>query len=177
MTTTATPRKEATGTSERDRALDGVEAAFALIARKAGLPRIHELMSSAAGVSLEYAAFQLVRRLEESGPIRASDVASRMGLDLSTVSRQVSHLESVGFVERSPDPLDGRASLLTLSDAGRLASTRICDARRAMFAEMLADWPADDVERFGELLTRFAQAMAGFAERPTPHRDGRPDTL
>lgn len=154
------------------------------MARKAGLPRIHERMTAAAGVALDHSSFQLLRRLGDTGPLRASDLASQALLDLSTVSRQVAYLEAMGLVERHPDPLDGRASLLTLSRKGRAASSRLCDARREMFAEMLAQWPEEDVERFAELLSRFAHAMASLAERPghripssanqTSPRDQRP---
>jgi len=167
--------------ARRDHAFDDVEGAFALMARKAGLPRIHERMTAAAGVALDHSSFQLLRRLGESGPLRASDLANQALLDLSTVSRQVAYLEALGLVERHPDPLDGRASLLSLSRKGRAASSRLCDARRQMFAEMLAEWPVEDVERFAELLNRFAHALAALAERPGQRpvshihsRDARP---
>jgi DNA-binding MarR family transcriptional regulator len=149
----------------RDAAFDDVEAAFSLMARKAGLPRLHERFSAAAGVDLEPSSFQLIRRLELAEPIRMSDLAALMGLDLSTVSRQVALLEAAGLVGRSRDPLDGRASLLTLNERGRIASSRICASRRSLFAEFLSDWPKEDVELFAALLTRFAHAMAAFAER------------
>ena len=49
------------------------------------------------------------------------------------------------------------------------------------FAEMLAEWPEEDVERFAQLLNRFAQALAALAERPGQRpashihsRDARP---
>jgi DNA-binding MarR family transcriptional regulator len=154
----------------RDRALDDVEGAFSLMARKAGLPRLHERFSAAAGVDLEPSSFQLMRRVEQVEPIRASDLAVLAGLDLSTVSRQVAALEAAGLLERSRDPQDGRASLLTLSQRGRVASTQVCEARRNLFAEFLTDWPDEDIERFADLLSRFAQAMAAFAEYQTGTR-------
>ena len=156
-------------TGRRDRSLDEIEAAFGLMARKAGLPRVHERMCAAAGVDLDLPSFHLVRRLADSGPARASDLAQLVCLDLSTVSRQVASLEHLGLVERRPDPLDGRASLLLLSPKGRRVSTRLSQARRTMFAEILAEWPEDAVERFGDLLSRFARAMAGINE-PAPGR-------
>jgi DNA-binding MarR family transcriptional regulator len=156
----------------RDRAFDDVEAAFSLMARKAGLPRLHERFSAAAGVDLEPSSFHLLRRLEHAEPVRASDLAVQAGLDLSTVSRQVAALEAAGLLERARDPQDGRASLLTLSERGRLASARVCEARLALFKECLTDWPDEDIERFADLLRRFAQAMAAFAEYQTA--SGRP---
>src|SRR5262249_21881321 len=114
-------------------------------------------------------------------PARASDLAQLVCLDLSTVSRQVASLEHVGLVERRPDPLDGRASLLLLSSKGKRVSDRLSEARRTMFAEVLADWPEDDVERFGDLLSRFARVMASMNEaapgRAATHREHRSTTI
>jgi hypothetical protein len=42
-----------------------------------------------------------------------------------------------------------------------------------MFADMLIDWPEDDVERFAELIGRFANAMATLAEHHPTHREAR----
>jgi DNA-binding MarR family transcriptional regulator len=166
----AAGRREAT---RRDHALDEIEGAFGLMARKAGLPRVHERMCAAAGIDLDLPSFNLLRRLGECGPARASDLAALACLDLSTVSRQVASLEHVGLVERRPDPLDGRASLLLLSSSGKRVSDRLSKARRTMFAEVLAEWPEEDVERFGELLYRFARAMARMNE-PAPGRSASP---
>jgi DNA-binding MarR family transcriptional regulator len=87
----------------------------------------------------------------------------------------VASLEHEGLVERRPDPLDGRASLLLLSARGKRVSDRLSRARRAMFAEVLSEWPEDDVERFGHLLARFARALAGMNEpvqsRGAAHRE------
>ena len=159
-----------------DRAFDSVEEAFALLARKAGMPRLHERMTAATGVDLDASSFHLIRRLEELGPTRPSDLAPRMGLDLSTVSRQVTTLEAAGLVSRTPDPQDGRAWLVSLSERGAEVSERVCATRRDMFAEILADWPTEDVEGFATLLARFARAMASFAEPPSHPKEPRSHT-
>jgi DNA-binding MarR family transcriptional regulator len=156
----------------RDHALDDLEAAFGLMARKAGTPRLHERLTATVGVRLDPSSFQLIRRLDGSDPIRASDLAGLMCLDLSTISRHLASLEARGLVERQPDPLDGRASLLTLSERGRSVSSRVCAARRELFAEFLSEWPEREIERLAGLLTRFAADMAAFADRPSD-RDAR----
>jgi DNA-binding MarR family transcriptional regulator len=155
------------GGDARDRALDDLERAFGLMARKAGMPRLHERLSATAGVRLDPSSFQLIRRLEGSDPIRASDLAALMSLDLSTVSRQIASLEAHGLVERRQDPLDGRASLLELSARGRSVCARVCAARRELFGEFLRGWPGRDVASLAQLLTRFAHDMAAFADRPS----------
>jgi DNA-binding MarR family transcriptional regulator len=103
---------------------------------------------------LDGAAYGLLALLQDSGPLRASDLVLRLGLDKSTVSRQVSHLVDLGLVDRTADPVDGRAQVLTPSPEGAARLRRIREARRARWESDLADWPASDVARLGELLGR-----------------------
>lgn len=52
-----------------------------------------------------------------SGPIRLGDLAAREDVAPPTLTRIVANLEDCGFVLRSPDPADRRASLLTATPA------------------------------------------------------------
>src|SRR3954447_11040522 len=53
------------------------------------------------------------------GPIRVSDVARRLQVDLSVASRQCAALTAAGYVEREPDPDDRRAQRVTTTAAGQ----------------------------------------------------------
>ena len=103
---------------------------------------------------LDGAAYGLLALLQDAGPLRASDLVSRLGLDKSTVSRQVSALVGLGLVDRTADPLDGRAQVLTPSAEGSARLEDIRAARRARWEADLSDWPADDVARLADLLGR-----------------------
>ena len=103
---------------------------------------------------LDGAAYGLLALLQDAGPLRASDLVARLGLDKSTVSRQVSSLVNLGLVSREADPADGRAQVLSTSPEGAARLSRIRDARRARWEADLADWPAEDVATLGELLAR-----------------------
>jgi DNA-binding MarR family transcriptional regulator len=103
---------------------------------------------------LDGAAYGLLALLQDAGPLRASDLVTRLGLDKSTVSRQVSSLVDLGLVDRAADPVDGRAQVLTPSAEGAARLARIRDVRRARWEADLADWRAEDVARLGELLAR-----------------------
>ena len=52
-------------------------------------------------------------------PQRATDLAGYFGVGKATMSRQLHALEELGLVAREPDPADGRASLVRLTDEGR----------------------------------------------------------
>ena len=82
----------------------------------------------------------LLLPLERDGDQRCSALAAQVGVDVSVASRQLAVLERLGYVERRPDPRDGRASLLRLTAAGAdaLAGARALRADWALSA--LADW-------------------------------------
>ena len=104
---------------------------------------------------LDGAAYGMLVLLDDAGPLRASDVVARLGLDKSTVSRQVTSLVALGLVDRSADPEDGRALVLTPSAEGSARLARIREARRARWEADMAGWPVEDVARLAELLGRF----------------------
>ena len=64
-------------------------------------------------------------------------------------------LEELGLVARTQDPIDARAILLEVTDAGRDALSRMRDEWRRTVAEILEHWPEKDREILGELLDRF----------------------
>jgi DNA-binding MarR family transcriptional regulator len=133
-----------------------IEEALALIVRHATLPRVQQGLRARTGLSLDVAALQLLRWIGDMGPVRLSDLADAVGLDVSTASRHVKQLETEGAVVRSGHPTDRRVSVLTLTPAGRDALRRLRRARRDFVAEALADWSDDDRAALAPLLGRLA---------------------
>jgi DNA-binding MarR family transcriptional regulator len=103
---------------------------------------------------LDGAAYGLLVLLDDAGPLRASDVVAKLGLDKSTVSRQVAALVSLGLVDREPDPDDGRAQVLSTSTEGHRRLSRLRDARRERWEADLAGWDTSDVASLATLLGR-----------------------
>ncbi|MFE1407034.1 MarR family winged helix-turn-helix transcriptional regulator [Streptomyces sp. NPDC058770] len=101
---------------------------------------------------LEPAAYGLLVRLESAGRQRATDLAAYFGVGKATVSRQLRALESLGLVAREPDPADGRASLVHLTDEGLARYRSVRDARRDRYVRKLADWDRDEVAELARLL-------------------------
>ena len=90
---------------------------------------------------------------------RLSDLAVIRGFDASTMSRRVSHLCESGLLERHPDPQDGRAQLLSLSDAGRHALTQERARRVHLITESLGEWTPDDKSELARLLSRLNDSL------------------
>ena len=104
--------------------------------------------------------------LERDGDLRCSALAAQAGIDVSVASRQIAVLERSGHVERRPDPLDGRASLLRLTPAGAeaLAATRTLRSDWALTA--LAGWDEADARRLSDLLDRLVADLDTAGARP-----------
>jgi DNA-binding MarR family transcriptional regulator len=62
----------------------------------------------------------------KEGPLRAGELAAREGVAPPSMTKVVASLEQAGYVERVPDPEDGRAALISATAAGRglVESTR-----------------------------------------------------
>ena len=91
-----------------------------------------------------------------AAPMRVSALAEAVHSDVSTVSRQVSTLVDLGFVTRGPDPDDGRAQALTLTEEGRVLLHAIREGRDRWLQGLLARWAGDDVVSFSHHLRHFA---------------------
>jgi len=139
--------------------------ALGVIVRYVQLPRERQLLIDRAGVAIDWAAYPVLRRIELHAPVRLSDLAHVLGIDLSTVSRQVKNLEGLGLVKRDADPRDGRASTLRLTASGRRALDRLHAARRSRMAELLTEWSAEDRGDLALLLTKLADQLQSQGER------------
>ncbi|MDN5717797.1 MAG: MarR family transcriptional regulator [Janibacter sp.] len=93
-------------------------------------------------------------------PSRVGDIAERNLSDASTVSRQVSHLTSLGLLTKVPDPDDGRAQLVALTDEGAALLAELVDRREAWFADLLSDWSDEDLTAFVGYVDRFCDDVA-----------------
>ncbi len=90
---------------------------------------------------------------------RLSDLAALRGFDASTMSRRVSHLCETGLLERTPDPQDGRAHLLSLSNDGRYALAEERARRVRLITESLGEWTPDDKSELARLLARLNDSL------------------
>jgi DNA-binding MarR family transcriptional regulator len=122
---------------------------------------------------IDPAAYACLFRLIHDGPMRSGALADVMFSDPSTVSRQVAQLVERGHVERQPDPTDGRASVLAVTDSGRAAATRIRALRNEKMGQVVADWSFDDLNEFTRLLDRFVEDYERMRPIFDRARDGR----
>ncbi|MBD2764958.1 winged helix-turn-helix transcriptional regulator [Kocuria sp. cx-455] len=88
---------------------------------------------------------------------RAKDIGAESGLGASVMSRQLSHLEKLGFVERTPDPEDGRAQLVQITEPGRTAVADYLESDTQRLIERLGALSEADAARTREDLNRLTE--------------------
>ncbi|MBC9725314.1 MarR family winged helix-turn-helix transcriptional regulator [Streptomyces sp. TRM68367] len=108
---------------------------------------------------LEPSAYGLLVRLDEYGRQRATELAAYIGVGKATMSRQLRALEHLGLIAREPDPADGRAWLVALTQEGQDRVRKVREARRARYARRLADWNPDEVTELARLLHQLNRGM------------------
>ena len=143
-----------------------LERALTRISHLLTRARQHDRTVAEAGVAVDRASVPLLRLLSEAGePMRLGELASRLAVEAPHVTRQVQRLERTGFVERVPDPGDGRAQLVRLTMAGREAVEAIRAVGRRWMSEALVDWGPQDRRQLTDLFHRLVDDFLDHAER------------
>jgi DNA-binding MarR family transcriptional regulator len=114
-------------------------------------------------------AHAILLMISMHGPLRVADLAVKMCIDASTVSRQTAWLVNDGLLRRTSDPADGRASVLALTERGESVAAAVTERRRELFSRIIHDWPARDVQIFSSSLRRFIDGLeAQYQPGTTP---------
>ncbi|MGB8943095.1 MAG: MarR family transcriptional regulator [Streptomyces sp.] len=138
--------------------LDTLQHQVAVFARRAEQTRLGGV--GQVRNSMDRAAYLLLNRLDKEGPMGVKALAASMGIDSSTVTRQVAPLVDTGLVKRTSHPEDGRAVVLQLSPRGEARLNEVRSSRRDLMAELTGDWSPEERESFCTLLTRFNSALS-----------------
>lgn len=127
------------------------------VTRIIGLAEARRPSGASSGLihPLDRAAYSVLTRIGECTSIRLTELASTMGIDLSTASRQVRALEDRGLVARTCDPDDQRTRWLNLTDTGRSALEDARALRIEVLRSRLTTWNVADVADFARLLEQF----------------------
>ncbi len=137
MTSLETPRAHGTTTAARLR--------FILVRLARSLRREGESKLTASQVSA-------LATVEEMGPLRISTLAAHESMDPSVATRVVAGLESQGLLERADDPDDKRASLIDLSEIGRVALSELWQERTVRLSARLERLTAKERRAIGAAL-------------------------
>lgn len=133
----------------------------AMLALVRGIDRVHSsgTLSDRSGVTLERGLHPVIMTIAKLEPVRTTDLAAALALKTSTISRHLSRLEQLGLVQRTGDPSDARASLLTLSETGHHTHAVLTAAWQEILAEQLALAGSGDARALARQLDNVTRAF------------------
>ena len=109
--------------------------------------RVFAGLAAAGFEDLTPAQARVLARIAAAGS-RLTDLAAQAGITKQSAGFLVDQLERGGYVERVPDPADGRARLVRIAERG----ARSVEASRGIVAEVEAEWTAHiGVRRMAQL--------------------------
>jgi DNA-binding MarR family transcriptional regulator len=129
------------------------------IANVLNRPQGDNVILTRAGVSLDTALFPLLVRVSMQRNITIGDLADQVGRDYSTVSRQITRLQTLGLVHSELSETDRRQRLLSVTAAGRNTLKKIDRARNSVMSETLEGWSQAEIAELARMTTRLAAAM------------------
>lgn len=136
-----------------------LHAALIEIVTAMNRPQRDDRLLREAGVSLDRALFRPLVTVDRLGPIGVVELAARIGLDYTTVSRQVSKLETLGLLTKRESATDGRMRELVVTKKGKTLTDKLHTARVRMAQQVFADWDEKDVTDLVRLMCRLAESL------------------
>jgi DNA-binding MarR family transcriptional regulator len=143
--------------------VERLERSLALLGRRAG--PLHAILAERAGVSLDRVACLVLKAVAAGGSIRITDLARELGVEVPTMSRHVANLTQAGYLQKTPDLVDGRVSWVELTDRARDNIERLEGERRQVLSNVFSNWTRSDRDAFVDLLDRFSSGLAHHAEQ------------
>lgn len=98
--------------------------------------------------------YRLLATLTEFGPASQASLGRHTGIDRSDVVAAINELTAQGFVERTPDPTDGRRNIITITPAGRRQHQNLESLIRAAQDTIFAPLTPPERTQLTALLTK-----------------------
>ncbi len=101
----------------------------------------------------------LLSILAKRGSATQVQLARILGVEPPTIAKMVGRLEAAGFAERTPDPRDARAKLVSLTDQGADAAAHVATVWAELSALTHAGLTTDEAEQLTRLLARVTDRL------------------
>ncbi len=122
--------------------------------------RTNRRLRQEAGGELSPTLLATLGTISRHGPLTPSELAQRERIQRPTATRLLARLEDPGYVARTPDPQDGRSSLVSVTPAGAALLAALRDRKDAFLARRLRGLSADEratLRRASDILERMLE--------------------
>lgn len=123
------------------------------------------VLSEKRDAKLERSAYVLLRQLSSLGPSGVKSLSESLHLDISTISRQAAALEQRQYIDKIPNPDDGRSYFYRITDSGKRELDESKQRRYDRLSELLKEWSPKEKQNFGHLLKKYNQSVGKKIDR------------
>lgn len=128
--------------------------------------RIRERMATALGLSgIQYHILMVVAELSAEMPVTISVVAERLHTSGAYVTMETKKLMRRGFIDKQPNPEDGRSVLISLTQEGRAAIDAFAPHLQAINDELFEGIGPETFEQFRAIVDHMSRNSVRAAER------------
>ena len=130
------------------------------------LSRIQAIMArrfdSRLGGGLGLSDFVILYHLSqaEDEKMRRVDLAEKIGLTASGITRLLAPMEKIGLIQREKDARDARVSFVMLAPGGKLLLSERLEKAEMLADEVIPEALTDDMGKLSEALTKLGASMA-----------------
>ncbi len=136
-----------------------VEGLLSRMADMRNSPRYLSRLLTLAGSPVQPSGWAILTALHRRGELRVSELAEQLGLDQSTVSRQLKPLDAAGLIRRQTHDGDRRVAIVSLSEQGDTAYSAVRQRWLDDLTWFMRNWTDTDRAHFGELAERFSDEV------------------
>jgi DNA-binding MarR family transcriptional regulator len=124
---------------------------------------------------LSYVQFEILATLADAErPVTMTDLADRLVYSRSGLTHHAALLEQAGLITRGVSPTDQRATVVTVTDAGRSRVARVLPGHVEIVQGLLFEpLSRDDIGALGEIMTRVRDHMRARPPRSAVSRRRR----
>jgi DNA-binding MarR family transcriptional regulator len=98
--------------------------------------------------------------VDRHGPLTPSEFADRERIKRPTATRLIANMEAEGYVARTPDPVDGRSSLISLTPEGAALLREVRTRKDLFLAERLGRLSPEDRATLDRAATLLEELLA-----------------
>lgn len=124
--------------------------------------------SLGSNFGISFGDFQVLNHLARAadGRLRRVDLAERLGLTASGVTRTLLPLEKIGLITRQPDPSDARVGFAAVTPTGEEMLVNATVTADQISRELLREVPAEQLAAMTALLAQLGAPAPAPAPRP-----------
>ncbi|MEU5607240.1 MarR family winged helix-turn-helix transcriptional regulator [Streptomyces sparsogenes] len=116
---------------------------------------------------LSFTTLSVLDTLTSRGPTRLTELARTEQISQPGITQLVTRLEQDGLVERRPDPTDGRATLVHITEAGRQVGTSRLEDRTRRLLPLVARLTPEEQQAITAALPALSR-LAELGNRARP---------